>query len=51
MDELAAAAAVPVVPTEVDLQEDTTLGDDGISQDAYSSMDVTDGVLPRHLGG
>ena len=38
----------PVVPTEVDLQEDTTLGDDGISQDAYSSMDVTDGVLPRH---
>ena len=37
MDELAAAAAVPVVPMEIDPQEDAILGDDGISQDACSS--------------
>ena len=45
MDELAAAAVVPVVPMELDPEEGVALASDAVVQENHSGVEVSDGVV------
>ena len=49
MDELAAAAVVPVVPMELDPEEGVALASDAVVQENHSGVEVSDGVVPSQV--
>ena len=51
MDELAAAAAIPGMPMEIDREDGDALAYRPVTQENHSGVDVPDGVVPGQDAG